>query len=289
MNCFEIKARAKINLSIDVLGRREDGYHDVCMIMQSLALHDIIRIEVQKSDIELVCNSDFIPTDSSNLVWKASNLFRETCGIKDGLKITIEKKIPVSAGLAGGSTDAAAVFIALNKMFETNLSLDELCVMGITLGADIPFCIRGGTMLAEGLGEVLTPIKRLKKIPIILIKPREGISTKFVYQNFLLNNNTDRPDTKLLVEAIENEDIVTLGANMKNVLESVTLPIYPVISQIKETLLMNGALGSIMSGSGTAVFGVFGQIDVAINAYNKLEKLKEEGWELFLTETFSEE
>jgi 4-diphosphocytidyl-2-C-methyl-D-erythritol kinase len=285
MNTIEIKARAKINFSIDVVGKRENGYHDVKMVMQSLELHDVLQIEKIASGIELECSASYVPKDQTNIAYNAAALFIERYDIKEGIRIVIEKNIPVSAGLAGGSTDAAAVLRGMNIIFGVNADLEELCELGLKCGADVPYCIKGGTSLAEGLGEVLTPIAPLKKTHIVLIKPDFGVSTKWVYESLILEKIVVRPNTELIINSIKSGDVESLGRNMINVLENITCEKYPVISEIKKELMINGAVGSIMSGSGSAVFGVFENYEKAKNAAKNLQK---EDREVFLTETFSE-
>jgi 4-diphosphocytidyl-2-C-methyl-D-erythritol kinase len=282
MESIELQAKAKINLSLDVIGKRPDGYHDVKMIMQTIGLHDDILLEKTGEGIRIECNSPWVPTDSGNIAWKAAQLILSRCGIKNGVNIRIYKRIPVAAGLAGGSTDAAAVFKGLNILYSLNISEEELMGMGREIGADVPYCIKGGTMLSEGIGEILSPLERLEEVPIILVKPRIGVSTAWVYKNLQLEKVLIRPDTELLVKAIKERRIDILAGNMRNVLESVTMEKHSVIRDIKEKLVRFGAAGSMMSGSGPTVFGIFADRKSAEHAYGKLNK---ERWECYLTET----
>ena len=228
---MKIKAYGKVNISLDVVGKREDGYHLLSMIMQNIDLYDEIEVEKQECGITLECSKSYVPVDNRNLAYKAAELFKEKYDIVDGVKITIEKNIPVSAGLAGGSTDAAAVLKVMNKMFNINASDNELMEMGLALGADIPYCIHGGTALCEGVGEKVTAIKPFKDKIIVLVKPAFGVSTKEVYKNFNLEKVKQHPKTAELIKAIEKDDLDFVASNMKNLLENVTLR--------KQTLLVH--------------------------------------------------
>lgn len=282
MDKIDIKARAKINLSLDVLARRPDGYHEVRMIMQSIEMHDEIEIEKLPSGIEIACNSPWVPTDEGNIAYKAAKLILDKYNLDKGVKIAIKKQIPVAAGLAGGSTDAAAVMKGLNEMFGLGLGADELMLLGSSIGADVPYCIRGGTMLAEGIGEALSELPLLSGVDLVLVKPKIGVSTAWVYKNLNLAKIINRPDTNLLMEAIKDKDIKRVSKNMRNVLENVTAGKYGIIKDIKLKLLEAGALGSMMSGSGPTVFGIFEDRKSAEYAYNKI---KSDRWDCFLTST----
>lgn len=271
MDKLELKARAKINLSLDILKKRPDGYHEVKMIMQTLELHDSVVIEKIDNGIEVYCNSPFVPSNSQNIASKAAELVLSKYGIKNGVKISINKKIPVAAGLAGGSSNAAVVFKGLNELFSLGINEEELMVLGKQIGADVPYCIKGGTMLSEGIGEILTKISKMPKTNILLIKPKIGVSTAWVYKNFDILKVKSRPQTDLLIKAISDNDIHYLASNMANVLESVTIPKYPIIDVIKKKMINEGAIGSMMSGSGPTVFGVFMDIKAAQDAYNSLK------------------
>ena len=259
MNSIKLKSRAKINLSIDVLGKREDGYHLVEMIMQTIDLYDIIRIkELDINNITIKSNSSNIPLDENNIVYKAIDLLRNQFNINKGVEVFIEKNIPIAAGMAGGSSNAAAVLVGLNKLWDLNLSEEELQVIGFKLGADVPFCISGRAALAQGVGEELTYIKGLpENVSILVCKPNLFVSTKKVYQGLDLNNIENRPDNKYLIECLKAEDIKSIATNMVNVLESVTSKEHKEIEEIEHIMMNNKALGSMMSGSGPTVFGLF--------------------------------
>ncbi len=279
MDSLTIRANAKINLSLDVTGRRPDGYHDVRMIMQSVSLHDLITVSVGggSKGIKIESNDRRMPLDNRNLAYKAAELFKTETGLDFGVNIRIVKRIPIAAGLGGGSADAAAVLIALDRLCGTKIGKKGLCDMGKKLGADVPFCIMGGTMLAEGIGDVLTPLPGIPGIDIIIARPRIRVSTAWVYQNLQLDAVGKRPDTGLLLEAIMAGDIGLLARNMVNVLESVTVSRYEVIGQIKESFIRLGAAGSLMSGSGPSVFAVFTDATAAEYAWKKLEKSRTDG------------
>ena len=280
---MKIKAYAKINISLDIVGKREcDGYHLLRMIMQNIDLYDEISIVKQKEGITLSCNKSYVPTDSRNLAYKAAMLFKEKYDIKDGVHIDIVKNIPVSAGLAGGSTDAAAVLKLMNKIFEINASDEELMDMGLKLGADIPYCINGGTALCEGIGEKITTLSPFKDKILVLVKPGFGVSTKEVYKAFSLDRVRIHPKTESLIEAIKNDDLYYVSNNMKNLLENVTLRKHNILIKIKEDMNRCGAVGSMMSGSGPSVFAFF---DDMLKAQKCYEKMKETHREVFLTRT----
>ena len=280
---MKIKAYAKINISLDIVGKREsDGYHLLKMIMQNIDLYDEISIEKQKEDITISCNKSYVPTDSRNLAYKAASLFKETYNIEDGVHIDIVKNIPVSAGLAGGSTDAAAVLKLMNKIFKVNASNEELMELGLKLGADIPYCINGGTALCEGIGEKITTLAPFKDKILVLVKPSFGVSTKEVYKAFNLDRVRVHPKTENLIEAMEQDNLYYVANNMKNLLENVTLRKHNVLIKIKEEMNRYGAVGSMMSGSGPSVFAFF---DDMLKAQRCYEKMKENHREVFLTRT----
>lgn len=286
MNSITLKAKAKINLTLDVIGRRDNGYHDLQMIMQTINLHDTIKIRKTKSPgIRLMSNLPWLPTDERNIAYKAAQSFFEYTGITGGVYINIYKRIPVSAGLAGGSTDAAAVLIGLNKIFHTNFSKRKLMELGVKLGADVPFCIMRGTVLAEGIGEVLTPLKTLPYTYVLLAKPPISVSTASVYKNLKLNELKTHPDTEAMVEAIKKEDVDFVVHNMVNVLETVTIDEHPQIKKIKDIMLEKGAVNAMMSGSGPTVFGIFKTKEEAIKASNYF-KFQEGLREVHVTSTY---
>ena len=259
MNHIQLKCRAKINLSIDVLGKRTDGYHLVEMIMQTINLFDIIKIfSLEEDKIIIESNSNDIPLDSSNIVYKAVDLIKQKFNIKKGAKIYIEKNIPIAAGMAGGSSNAAAILIGLNKLWGLNLDQNELKDLGLQLGADVPFCIEGGSSLAENIGEKLKKIDGLSQDAFILVcKPELFVSTKEIYEAIDSKIIDKRPDNKLLIKLLKENNIRLLSKKMYNVLEEVTKEKYPVIKEIEKIMMDNNALGSMMSGSGPTVFGIY--------------------------------
>jgi 4-diphosphocytidyl-2-C-methyl-D-erythritol kinase len=280
---YTLKAPAKINLALDVLGKRPNGYHDVAMIMQTIALYDTITVNMIGSEIRLTSDSAAIPIDERNIAFKAAHYLRSKYNIKTGVHIHIDKKIPVAAGLAGGSTDAAAVLKLLNNAWDIRLSMEELKEAGLELGADVPFCIQGGTCLAEGLGEKLTIIDTTPACYILLAKPSVEVSTKEVYQSLNLNEIIERPDIPAVIQAIKDNNLRGLCSNMGNVLETVTTKMHPIIPELKQKLMEYGAIGSLMSGSGPTVFGIFEDVSTAQGAYNNIKTLVNE---IFLVKTF---
>ena len=269
---MEIKAYAKINIALDVVGKRDDNYHLLRMIMQTIDLYDTIKIEESPSEIKIKCNKPYVPTDERNLAYKAAKLFKEAYSIKEGVYINLTKNIPVSAGLAGGSTDAAGVLKLMNKMFNVNASDDELKKLGVILGADVPYCITGGTALCEGIGEKITQLKPFRDKILVLIKPPFGVSTKEVYKDFDLSKVIFHPKIEELIKNMENDDIYFIANNMKNLLENVTLRKHRVISNIKEEVKLNGAIGAMMSGSGPTVFALFDDMLKAQMCYDNMRK-----------------
>ncbi|WIV12277.1 4-(cytidine 5'-diphospho)-2-C-methyl-D-erythritol kinase [Proteiniborus sp. MB09-C3] len=257
MKKIKIDAHAKINLSLDVLKRREDGYHELEMIMQQLSLKDIITIEERDLGFTLESNSREIPLDTSNLVYKAYAIIAKRFNINKGIHIYIEKNIPIAGGLAGGSTDAAAVLKGLNTLWKLNLNEEQLMDIGLKIGADVPYCIMGGTALAKGVGEKLTKLNSFSDRLILIANPGINISTAYVYNNLNLDKIADRPQTQAMLKHIEYGDTELVAKEMKNVLETVTIKENPVLSKIKDQMIMHGALGSLMSGSGPTIFGIF--------------------------------
>ena len=279
---MKIKAYGKVNISLDVVGKSEDGYHLLSMIMQNIDLYDEIEVEKQECGIILECNKSYVPVDNRNLAYKAAEIFKERYDIVDGVKINIEKNIPVSAGLAGGSTDAAAVLKVMNKLFNVNATEEELMELGLKLGADIPYCIHGGTALCEGIGEIITPIKPFRDKIVVLVKPAFGVSTKEVYKNFNLEKVKQHPKTAEIINAIENDDLNFVASNMKNLLENVTLRKHKILIKIKEEMNACGAINSMMSGSGPTVFAFF---DDMLKAQRCFEKMKKKYSDVFITRT----
>ena len=264
MNRITMKAYAKINLGLDVVRRLENGYHEVRMVMQNIDLYDKVNIYRNRTgEIKVNTNLGFLPTGPDNLVYKAAALLKDEFNIKDGVTLDLYKFIPVAAGMAGGSTDAAAVLKGMNKMFELGLSEQELMVRGAKLGADIPYCIMGGTALAEGIGEVLTKLPDCPSCYVVIGKPPISVSTKYVYEHLVLDENTVHPDIDGIVDSINNGNIYGVADRLSNVLETVTETAYPIISKIKSRMMDMGALNSIMSGSGPTVFGLFDDLEKA--------------------------
>lgn len=251
--------------------RREDGYHEVKMVMQTIHLFDRLEMKKTAGGITMTTNLSFLPTNENNLVYKAAKLLMDEFQIRDGIDVKLHKYIPVAAGMAGGSTDAAAVLYGMNRMFELGLSKEELMQRGVKIGADVPYCIMRGTALAEGIGEQLTALPPMVKCPILIAKPQISVSTKFVYENLKLDENTVHPDIDRLVEDIRRKDLAAITSDMGNVLETVTIPNYPVIAEIKEHMMEHGAAGAMMSGSGPTVFGLFDDKEKAVAAYEAMQ------------------
>ncbi len=264
------KAFAKINLSLDVLGKLENGYHEVQMVMQTVSVFDLVTVEKTESGITLTTNLPYLPTDNGNIAYKAAEAFFSYTGIKGGVKIDISKRIPVGAGLAGGSSNASAVLKAMNKLFDAGLSLKELCSIGVKLGADVPYCILGGTRLAEGIGEKLSPLPKMPKCSIILVKPAFSISTKTVYEKIDSCTDFMRPETQNLIDGLHKGNLDQIVSSMGNVLEEVSIPEHPILQNVKKELMELGAIGTQMSGSGPTVFGIFKDYDLACEAKKKL-------------------
>ena len=275
MNKIELKALGKINLGLDVLGRRENGYHDVRMVMQTLYLYDQITItKKEKPGIELKTNLFYLPVDENNLAYRAAKLLMDEFGIEEGVSIYLDKHIPVAAGMAGGSSNAAAVLFGINRMFDLGLSQQELMDRGVTLGADVPYCIMRGTVLAEGIGEILTPLPALPKCYVLIAKPPISVSTKLVYEKLDSHEIEDHPDIDGILAGLEAQDIEKVAACMGNVLEKVTIEEYPVIEDIKNVMKEEGALNAMMSGSGPTVFGIFDNKHLARKAADKIRKME---------------
>ena len=258
MNHINLKAYAKINLGLDVVRKREDGYHEVRMIMQTINLYDKLNLTRTKNpSISMDTNLHFLPTDENNLVFKAASLLKNECNIQEGVHINLEKKIPVAAGMAGGSSDAATTLYGMNILFNLKLSKKELMDFAVRLGADVPYCIMRGTALSEGIGEILTPLPAFPQCHVLIVKPPINVSTKYVYENLRLADGIEHPDIDGIIRGIEQKDLHGAARLFGNVLEGVTEKEYPIISQIKATMLELGALNSLMSGSGPTVFGLF--------------------------------
>ena len=267
-NVITKKAYAKVNLGLDVIRRRADGYHEVKMIMQTVDLCDVLTLTRQeKPGIVVTTDREDLPGDEGNLAYQAARLVMETCSIEEGVKIELQKRIPMAAGMAGGSTDAAAVFHGMNEMFELGMSEDEMCALGVKIGADIPYCIRGGTALAEGIGEILTKLPDALDCIVLIAKPDIDVSTKYVYENLHAEKLDCHPDIDGMRAAIEAGDLRGVAERMGNVLETVTVNAYPVIGEIKEAMKKRGAWNALMSGSGPTVFGIFEEEEKARAAY----------------------
>ena len=273
MKQIELKALAKINLGLDVLGRRENGYHDVRMVMQSIYLYDEVKLEkTAEQGITVVSNLSFLPTGDGNIAYKAARLLKEEFQITEGIKITLNKHIPVAAGLAGGSSNAAAVLFGMNRMFRLGLSQKELMERGVRLGADVPYCIMRGTVLAEGIGEKLSVLPAMPKCTVLIAKPPVSVSTKVVYEALDAKEITEHPDIDGIIKGLKNNSLKEVAACMGNVLEDVTIPKHPVIKQIKQEMKSAGALNAMMSGSGPTVFGLFESRAAAREAQRRIRE-----------------
>ncbi|MGH4051909.1 MAG: 4-(cytidine 5'-diphospho)-2-C-methyl-D-erythritol kinase [Clostridium sp.] len=277
-----VKAYAKINISLDIIGKREDGYHLLKMIMQNIDLYDSLSFQKCNKGINISCNKPYIPTNDKNLVYKAAKLFMDTYNINEGVNIYLKKNIPVAAGMAGGSTDAAAVFKTLRQLFKIDVDDNELMNLGVKIGADVPFCIKGGTALCEGIGEIITPLTPFKNQILVLVKPNFGVSTKDVFKNLDISKIFKHPDTEELIRAMEEERLADVCNNMKNLLENVTLRKYPVLKRIKEDMGKMGAVGSMMTGSGPTIFAFF---DDMLKAQKCYDKFKIQYKEVYITRT----
>lgn len=280
---WNLKAYAKINIGLDVIRRLENGYHEVNMIMQTISLHDTLCLEKQeRQGISMFTNKRELPGDENNLAYKAADLLMKEFHIQMGLKITLDKQIPIAAGMAGGSSDAAAVFRGVNEMFELGLSVEELQKRAVTLGADIPYCIVGGTMLSQGIGEKLSKAPAMPDCFILAAKPSVGVSTKWVYENLHVQELKEHPDIDGMLVAMAQRNLSALTDKMENVLERVTIQKHPVIGQIKRKMEESGALRAMMSGSGPSVFGIFESREQMQEAY---EAMKESGLALEIFQT----
>ena len=274
MREIKLKAMAKINLGLDVVRKREDGYHEVRMIMQTIRMYDQIMLTEQKEPgIKVKTNVSFLPVNEDNLVYKAAKLLMDEFQVTSGVEIDLRKFIPTAAGMGGGSSDAAAVLVGGNRMFKLGLSKQQLMERSVAIGADVPFCVLRGTALAEGIGEVLTPLPPLPKCFVLIAKPPINVSTKFVYTNLRANELTWHPDIDGQIQALRDGDLEEVCRKMGNVLENVTIPAYPIISTIKEKMLQCGAVNAMMSGRGPTVFGIFSEREQAEKA---AELLREE-------------
>ena len=272
MNPISLKAMAKINLGLDVVGKRPDGYHELRMVMQMINLYDKVNIEkTPKNGIQVETNLSFLPVNENNIVYKAAKLLMDEFHIQDGVKISLEKHIPVAAGMAGGSSDGAAVLFGMNRLFNLRLNKRELMARGVRLGADVPYCLLRTTALSEGIGEILTTLKPMPDCTIVVAKPAVSVSTKTVFGKLKLDEIRQHPDIDAIVRAINDGDLGAIADHMGNVLENVTIRDYPVIGEIKELMKTMGARGALMSGSGPTVFGIFDDEAAAKNVWSALK------------------
>ena len=270
------KAHAKINLSLDITGKRANGYHDVRMIMQTLELCDELSFEKGESGVRLTTDDEMLNKEqaegSDNLVIKAANKLSEAVGRTFDVNISLKKNIPIAAGMAGGSADAAAALRGLNRLFDLGLSNDELREIAVKIGADVPFCVEGGLALCEGIGEKLTPLKGPKRLKVLICKPNIFVSTKDVYVAYDKETHPYHPDVDEMAEALEDEDILKTAKLLGNTLESVTKSAHPVIGEIEKSMLDTGALNSIMTGSGPTVFGIFNDEALLLKGEQRLKE-----------------
>lgn len=286
MREIKLKALAKINLGLDVLRKREDGYHEVRMIMQTIHMYDQIMLtQTSEPGIKVQTNVDFLPVNEDNLVYKAAKLLMDEFRITNGVNIWLRKFIPTAAGMAGGSSDAAAVLVGVNRMFQLGLSKEDLMKRAVTIGADVPYCVMRGTALAEGIGEILTPLPAIPPCYILIVKPPVSVSTKFVYTNLKANELKVHPDIDGQIAAIREGNLERMCRCMGNVLETVTIPAYPIIGRIRDEMIACGALNAMMSGSGPTVFGIFDDREKAEAAAGKLRGERGTG-QVFLTTAF---
>lgn len=275
MKTLTRNAYAKVNLALDVLRRREDGYHDVCMIMQNLSLYDTLTFTMEEADtlaITLSCDKEFVPCDERNLIYKAIVLMGETYHLTGHIHVELVKRIPVEAGMAGGSTDCAAAFHAMRELYGLDVSDQELMKLGVKLGADVPYCIMAKTALSEGIGEVLTEVAPLPDCFVVVAKPTISVSTKMVYENLHANELQHHPDVAGMIEALKQGDLSGVASRMENVLETVTTKLYPQIEEIKQSMKESGAENAIMSGSGPTVFGLYRGKAIAEQAAEKIRQ-----------------
>ena len=274
MDEITLKALAKINLGLDVVRRREDGYHEVRMIMQTIHLYDLLEIQkIREPEIQIVSNLSFLPVNENNLVYKAARLLQEEFALTDGISVKLTKRIPVAAGMAGGSTDAAAMLYAMNQLYDLGLSRRELMKRGVQIGADVPYCLMRGTALAEGIGEKLTELPAPPKASILVAKPPIMVSTKEVYQSLKADELSSHPDIDGMIEALKQGSLQGITDRMDNVLETVTVEQFPVIAQIKDFMKEHGAMNALMSGSGPTVFGIYKEEQEALAAEKALREM----------------
>ena len=284
---MRLRAMAKINLGLDILGKRDDGYHEVRMLMQTIQMYDLLDIRRKSSPgITLTTNLLYVPSDERNLVYKAAKLLMDEFDIQEGISMKLTKSIPVAAGMAGGSSDAAATLVGMNRLFHCGLSKEKLMELGVQIGADVPYCVLRGTALAEGIGEKLTVLPPMPDCWILIGKPGISVSTKYVYTTLDLNTDTVHPDIDGMKKALEDGNLYGITERMGNVLQDVTIPAYPEVERIKEQMKALGAVNAMMSGSGPTVFGIF---DNEEKAQEACQKLRESGscQQVFLTVPFN--
>ena len=287
MDSIRLKARAKINLGLDVLGKREDGYHEVRMVMQTIGIYDrLILTKIPEEEIRITSNLAFLPVNENNLIYKAIKLLKDEYHFPGGISVDLNKFIPVAAGMAGGSTDAASTMFGVNRLFGLNLSMGKMMELGVRLGADVPYCVMRGTALAEGIGEKLTRITPVPHMWILIAKPQINVSTRLVYEQLDMGGIQKHPDIDGIIRAIEAQDVVRIAQSMGNVLENVTVPLYPVIETIKQDMLSHGAINAMMSGSGPTVFGIFPDEQTTLACQAFLKK-KGDARQVYMTENFN--
>ena len=287
MDSIRLKARAKINLGLDVLGKREDGYHEVRMVMQTIGIYDrLILTKIPEEEIRITSNLAFLPVNENNLIYKAIKLLKDEYHFPGGVSVDLNKFIPVAAGMAGGSTDAASTMFGVNRLFGLNLSMGKMMELGVRLGADVPYCVMRGTALAEGIGEKLTRITPVPHMCILIAKPQINVSTRLVYEQLDMGGIQKHPDIDGIIRAIEAQDVVRIAQSMGNVLENVTVPLYPVIETIKQDMLSHGAINAMMSGSGPTVFGIFPDEQTTLACQAFLKK-KGDARQVYITENFN--
>ena len=287
MDSISLKARAKINLGLDVLGKREDGYHEVRMVMQTIGIYDrLILTKIPEEEIRITSNLAFLPVNENNLIYKAIKLLKDEYHFPGGVSVDLNKFIPVAAGMAGGSTDAASTMFGVNRLFGLNLSMGKMMELGVRLGADVPYCVMRGTALAEGIGEKLTRITPVPHMWILIAKPQINVSTRLVYEQLDMGGIQKHPDIDGIIRAIEAQDVVRIAQSMGNVLENVTVPLYPVIETIKQDMLSHGAINAMMSGSGPTVFGIFPDEQTTLACQAFLKK-KGDARQVYITENFN--
>lgn len=278
----KLKAYAKINLGLDVIGRLPDGYHQVKMVMQTVGIYDELTFERAEQGIQITTDSGILPTDENNLIYKAARLMMEKYRIEEGIRVHLQKNIPIAAGMAGGSTDAAAAMQGMNRLFRLGVPKEELMREAVSIGADVPYCLLGGTALAEGIGEELTVLPPVPDMVLLVAKPEISVSTKYVYEHLDSAEKIEHPDIDGMVSAIREQSMDGILERMENVLETVTIPAHPVIAGLKERMLELGAKRSLMSGSGPTVFCVFESEEKAQYAYERMQQEKK-AEQLFVT------